>query len=114
MCKEDLVCIDFFYICDKFLILSSYTLVNYISITFMGLKDIVYLVNDYYNLLLCCRHALASLHFNENIHRDKQRTVDGEVYYNVQYPKFKFGDEIVREVAVPPTYGMLCFQILTM
>lgn len=23
----------------------------------------------------------------------------------VTYPKFKLGDEVVREVAVPPTYG---------
>ena len=25
---------------------------------------------------------------------------------NVTYPKFKMGEEVVREVAEPPTYGM--------
>ena len=28
---------------------------------------------------------------------------------HVTYPKFKLGDEVVREVAVPPTYGELYF-----
>jgi len=30
---------------------------------------------------------------------------NGEAYIKVTYPKFKFGEEIMREVAVPPTYG---------
>ena len=53
------------------------------------------------------RHVLASLHFNENVHRECQISKDGTPYMKVTYPKFKLGDEVVREVAVPPTYGML-------
>eukprot|EP00794_Sanderia_malayensis_P001048 gene1048-374_t len=49
-------------------------------------------------------HVLAMLHFNENVKRVSQRAKDGSVYYNVTYPKFKIGKEVVREVAVPPTY----------
>ena len=51
------------------------------------------------------RHVLASLHFNENVHREGQTSKDGTPYMKVTYPKFKLGDEVVREVAVPPTYG---------
>ena len=51
------------------------------------------------------RHALAVMHFNENVQRERKTTADGELYYNVIYPKFKLGEEVVREVAVPPTYG---------
>ncbi|KAK3743480.1 hypothetical protein QZH41_013093, partial [Actinostola sp. cb2023] len=52
-----------------------------------------------------CRHILASLHFNENIHRETETTNDGVQYIRVTYPKFKFGEEVVREVSIPPTYG---------
>lgn len=52
-----------------------------------------------------CRHILASLHFNENVKRDTQLSKKGEKYYRVTYPKFKLGEEVVREVASPPTYG---------
>jgi len=51
------------------------------------------------------RHILASLHFNENVAREDQTSRDGEIYYRVTYPKFKLGEEVVREVSVPPTYG---------
>lgn len=50
------------------------------------------------------RHILVSLHFNENLHRDAQLTKNGEKYYKVTYPKYKLGEEVVREVASPPTY----------
>ena len=53
----------------------------------------------------CHRHILASLHFNENVKRQTKRSDDGEEYYKVTYPKFKLGEEVVREVAVPLTYG---------
>ena len=56
-------------------------------------------------LVLCCRHTLASLHFNENVKRKKLTSENGEEYYKVTYPKFKLGEEVVREVDVPPTYG---------
>ena len=58
------------------------------------------------------RHILASLHFNENVHRECQTSKDGTPYMKVTYPKFKLGDEVVREVAVPPTYGEYDFKYL--
>ena len=30
---------------------------------------------------------------------------EGIPFYNVVYPKFKHGEEIVKEIAEPPTYG---------
>jgi hypothetical protein len=58
------------------------------------------------------RHALASLHFNENIHRDCKKSKGGEKYFGVTYPKFKLGEEVVREVPVPPTYGKI-YHLMT-
>ncbi|XP_068734517.1 uncharacterized protein [Montipora capricornis] len=52
-----------------------------------------------------CRHILGVLHFNENVNRQTKTAENGEEYFRVTYPKFKLGDEVVREVAVPPTYG---------
>jgi hypothetical protein len=52
------------------------------------------------------RHALASLHFNENVKRKTRVSNEGNKCYRVMYPKFKVGEEVVREVVVPPTYGM--------
>ncbi|CAB4032315.1 Hypothetical predicted protein [Paramuricea clavata] len=52
-----------------------------------------------------CRHALAIVHFNENIKRDAKKTKDGKVYYSIHYPKYKNGDELVRTVPVPPSYN---------
>ena len=51
------------------------------------------------------RHVLASLHFNENLKSESKKDKDGKTYYKVTYPKFKLGEEVVREVAIPPTYG---------
>jgi hypothetical protein len=51
------------------------------------------------------RHALAIVHFNENIKRDAKKTKDGKVYYSIHYPKYKNGDELVRTVPVPPSYN---------
>lgn len=53
------------------------------------------------------RHILATLHFNENVNWDTKTTRDGKNYVSVTYPKFKFGDEVVQNIPVPPTYGML-------
>jgi len=63
-------------------------------------------------LFLSYRHILASLHFNENVKRTPppQSTLDGKKYYRVTYPKFKLGEEAVKEVPVPPTYGKHCFR----
>ena len=51
------------------------------------------------------RHILAVLHFNENVNRESKKSKDGLPYYHITYPKFKLGDEVVREIPVPPTYG---------
>jgi hypothetical protein len=51
--------------------------------------------------------VLAILHFNENLHREQRHTKEGKPYFKVTYPKFKYGEEVVREVPVPPTYGMM-------
>ena len=40
--------------------------------------------------------------FNENVKRGTQISKKGEAYTKVTYPKFKLGEEVVREVAVPP------------
>lgn len=58
------------------------------------------------------RHILASLHFNENLKRETKKSKHGKKYYNVVYPKFKHGREVVREVAVPPTYRKFSGKVL--
>ena len=45
------------------------------------------------------------MHFNENVGRTTRKTKDGKVYTKVTYPKFKLGEELVREIATSPTYG---------
>lgn len=69
-------------------------------------------LNQWHPKMMCfswlgtfCRHVLASLHFNENLRRNTKTTKEGRAYANVIYPKFKMGEEVVREVAEPPTYG---------
>ncbi len=37
--------------------------------------------------------------------RDKRKTKEGKPYFHVTYPKYKYGDETVRQVPVQPTYG---------
>ena len=67
-------------------------------------------------LLLFNRHILASLHFNENVKRQAKTSDDGQEYFRVTYPKYKLGEEVVRKVVVPPTYGKLHvvkFNVLT-
>ena len=51
------------------------------------------------------RHILAILHFNENVNREERKAKDGKIYNNVTYPKYKFGEELVRAIAMPPSYG---------
>ena len=58
------------------------------------------------------RHILASRHFNENLHRDTQLTKDGKKYFKVTYPKYKLGEEVVREVASLPTYCEFNYSIV--
>lgn len=69
-------------------------------------------LNFWYPKMMCfswmgtyCRHIIASLHFNENLKRSPRTTEDGRTYTHVTYPKFKQGEEVVREIGVPPTYG---------
>lgn len=52
-----------------------------------------------------CRHILAILHFNENLSRETMKGKDGSDYIQVTYPKFKLGEEVVRDIRVPPTYS---------
>lgn len=52
---------------------------------------------------------MASLHFNENLRRKRKKKKNGASYVNVVYPKFKLGEEVVRKVAEPPTYGINCY-----
>ena len=53
---------------------------------------------------LICRHILALMHFNENVHRQAKKSKDGKTYMHISYPKYKLGGEVVREVTVQPTY----------
>ena len=48
---------------------------------------------------------MACLHFNENVCRQTRKTKEGEPYIKVTFPKYKLGEELVREIAVAPTYG---------
>jgi len=56
-------------------------------------------------LIFFYRHVLASLRFNENVKRETHQSKDGSDYIKVTYPKFKLGEEVVREVAVPLKYS---------
>ncbi len=42
--------------------------------------------------------------------RDRRTTKEGKPYFHVTYPKYKFGDETVRQVPVQPTYGTWFFN----
>ena len=61
---------------------------------------------------LYLRHILATLHFNENAKRKPKQTKHGKTCMHIAYPKFKLGDEVVREVLVPPTYGEFKLAIM--
>ena len=64
-------------------------------------------------IFIFIRHILASLHFNENVKRKRMKLKSGKSYINVTYPKFKMGDEVLRVVAEPPTYGMSVIPVLS-
>ena len=65
----------------------------------------IYLFTFYFFLKSAIRHALAALHFNENLKRQTRKTEEGQDYFKVTYPKFKLGEELVRDVAIPPRYS---------
>ena len=48
---------------------------------------------------MSCRHILAALHFNYNLHREDKVNQDDSVSVKVTYPKFKNGEGTVRSVA---------------
>ncbi|KAK3746874.1 hypothetical protein QZH41_008131 [Actinostola sp. cb2023] len=69
-------------------------------------------LNQWHPKMMCfswlgsyCRHILASLHFNENLKRETKKGKDGSPYVHVTYPKFKQGEEVVRDIPVQPTYS---------
>ena len=51
------------------------------------------------------RHILASLHFNENLHREKELSKDDRTYTKIVWQKLKMGEEAIKERAIPQTYG---------
>ena len=53
------------------------------------------------------RQILAICNFNENVNRETRKMVDGATYYNVVFPKYKLGEEVVQEVAVCPTLQLV-------
>ena len=55
--------------------------------------------------ILNFRHAQASMHFNENLHREPRKKADGSLYVQLTFPKFKGGTEVVRNVSSQPTYS---------
>ena len=42
-----------------------------------------------------------------------KRTKEGKIYTKVSYPKYKLGEEVVREVKVQPTYSKFNQQNIT-
>ena len=60
--------------------------------------------SNYYPRPAHLGHVLASLHFNENLQRKTKKTKGGKSFIIVLYPKFKMGDEVIKEVSEPPTY----------
>ncbi|XP_063740279.1 uncharacterized protein LOC134864887 [Eleginops maclovinus] len=51
------------------------------------------------------RGILAALHFNENANREQRSRHDGEMMFNLRYPKYKKGGYIVRKVLQEPSFG---------
>ena len=55
------------------------------------------------------RTILAALHFNWNLNREQQKDSQGKTKLRVTYPKFKEGEETVRECRAKQNYGMTNF-----
>ena len=91
--------------------LQGFTFFIYLStigVTTRAIHEIVVLYTDFF--LYIFRHIIASLHFNENLKRSPRTTEDGRTYTHVTYPK---GEEVVREIGVPPTYGKITCYLNT-
>ena len=52
------------------------------------------------------RLSIAAIHYNENCERQQLVTENGDLCYNISYPKAKKGTEaVVKPRKGPPTYG---------
>ena len=51
------------------------------------------------------RVAIAALHFNENVRRATATKRKSEPCKKISYPKHKLGEEIIRDIRIPPSYG---------
>ncbi|XP_074610558.1 uncharacterized protein LOC141864626 [Acropora palmata] len=51
-----------------------------------------------------CRHILAALHFNYNLHREAKTNPDGTEKVKVSYPKYKNGEASVRSVKIEQNF----------
>ncbi|XP_044176759.1 uncharacterized protein LOC114964351 [Acropora millepora] len=54
-----------------------------------------------------CRHVIAAVHFNHNLHREVTSNDDGSERVKVVYPKFKNGKAKVTHVRVKPNYDYI-------
>ena len=58
------------------------------------------------------RLLLTAIHFNENSDREQARSLDGELKWQISYPKAKKGEPVAKQVKVQCTYGeckLYCF-----
>ena len=90
-------------------LLSIYLSTGYFTVH-KGLDTVIstYVTHVYFTIY---RHILAILHFNEHLKHEKCKAKDGTSYVIVVYPKYNFGEEIVREIAVPATYGNYLYTV---
>ncbi|XP_067024374.1 uncharacterized protein [Acropora muricata] len=58
----------------------------------------------YSYLGMYCRHIIAALHFNYNLHREDVVNQDGSLSVKVTYPKFKNGEATVRSRKVEQNF----------
>ena len=79
-------------------------------------KDVWYTDTSYFHSKLVSifpcifRTILAALHFNWNLNREQQKDSQGKTKLRVTYPKFKEGEETVRECRAKQNYGMTNFS----
>ena len=52
----------------------------------------------------CCRVILAVLHYNENSNREHARRMDGQLQWQVSYPRGRDGP-VLKPVKGPQTFG---------
>ena len=52
-----------------------------------------------------CRHILAALHLNFNLHREDKVNKDGTVPLKVSYPKFKNDEATIRSRKIEQNLG---------